>query len=325
MPNPAAPDGADLLFTGEVFCDLVFSGVDAPAVGTEVYANGFAITPGGVANRAVAAARVGARTKLLAVLGDDPLGRHIHDVLEAEPDLDTTLLRRIPGFQSPVSVALTGPHDRSFITYEEPQVPLTVPEALGPIGATHVGVGHALPDWVARLRARGTTIVGGVGWDHTGDWSDAVLDRLAEIDVFVPNDLEAMRYTRTDSALAAAKALAERVPLAVVTRGADGVIAVDAAAGTVTEAPSIPVDVRDPTGAGDVFVATFMAGGFHDWDLATRLRFAAACAAISVTGFGGAATAPTPATLRAFIARHNVAGDWTFLDDLMPTSSTTTR
>jgi sugar/nucleoside kinase (ribokinase family) len=319
---PTPTSGAELLFAGQVFCDVVFCGVDAPRIGTEVYADAFTITPGGVANRAVAAARAGARTAILARLGDDPLGAHVHAALDAEPDLDTTLLEHVPGYQSPVTVSLTGPHDRSFITYEEPGQPLQLPDDLGPVGATHVGIAHELPAWVARLRAAGTTVVGGVGWDHTERWSSEVLDRLAEVDVFVPNDVEAMRYTRTDDAVAAAKALAERVPLAVVTRGADGVVAVDAATGTVVEAPTVPVDVLDPTGAGDVFVATFMASARYDWDLARRLRFAALSAAISVTGLGGAASAPRPDELLRFVERHRPDGDWSFLDDVIHTHST---
>lgn len=315
--NPTTAPGT-LLFAGDVFCDLVFSGVTAPEQGAEVYADAFVVTPGGVANRAVAAARAGAPTALLSRLGDDVLGRHVHDLLTAEPCLDTSLLEVVPGHQSPVSVALTGPDDRSFITYEEHLGALTIPAGTGPVAATHVGIARPLPAWVAELRAAGTTVVGGVGWDHTGEWSGGVLDRLAEVDVFVPNDAEAMRYTRTDSAVDAAKRLAERVPLAVVTRGGAGVVAVDSANGVLLQVPTVPVGVVDPTGAGDVFVAAFMAGGHHGWDLETRLRFAAASAAFAVTGLGGAASAPRPGQLRAFLHRTAAPGDWSFLDLAAP-------
>lgn len=312
-----APGGV-LLFAGEVFCDLVFAGVDVPEEGAEVFADAFAVTPGGVANRAVAAARAGAPTLLLSRLGDDVLGRHVHEILAVEPFLDTSRLAVLHGRQSPVTAAVTGPRDRSFITYEEDHGPLELPAGIGPVRATHVGIARPLPSWVARLRADGTEIVGGVGWDHTGSWSTEVLDRLDEVDVFVPNAVEAMSYTRTDSAQAAAEALAERVPLAIVTRGADGVVAVDSARGEVVTAPSIPVDVVDPTGAGDVFVATFLAGGHHGWDLATRLRFAAACASYAVTGLGGAASAPRPDELCAFLRARGAPGDWSFLDEILP-------
>lgn len=314
--------GAELLFAGEIFCDVVFSGVDVPAVGAEVYADAFTITAGGVANRAVAAARAGASTLLLSRLGDDPLGEHIHRMLDDEPGLDTRLLERITDHQSPVTVSLTTPEDRSFITYQVELGHQDVPDDLGPIGATHVGVAHELPAWVGRMRAAGTTVVGGVGWDASGDWSGDVLRRLSEVDVFVPNDAEAMQYTRTDDAVAAAKALAEHVPLAVVTRGPRGVVAVDSAAGEIVEVEAVPVAAVDPTGAGDVFVATFMAALGHDWDLRTRLRFASLSATISVTGLGGAASAPRPQDLIDFVDRRNPAGDWSFLDRMrVPTGS----
>jgi sugar/nucleoside kinase (ribokinase family) len=311
-----SPAGCDLLFAGDVYCDLVFAGVPAPEIGGEVFADGFAVTPGGVANRAVAAARAGAHTRLLSRLGDDPLGRHVHGLLDAEPELDTSWLASVAGHQSPITVSLAGAGERSFITYVEEREHLDLPAHHGPIAATHVGVARELPPWVAELRASGTTIVGGVGWDATGRWSRTVLDRLADVDVFVANDLEATRYTRTDDAATAAKALAEHVPLAVVTCGPRGVIAVDAERGDVVEVPSVAVDVVDPTGAGDVFVATFMAvryGWRHGWDLETQLRFAGLSASVSVTGLGGAISAPRTADLLAFLAREDPAGDWAFL------------
>ena len=37
-------EGAELLFAGDIFCDVVFAGVDAPEQGAEVYAEAFTIT-----------------------------------------------------------------------------------------------------------------------------------------------------------------------------------------------------------------------------------------------------------------------------------------
>lgn len=306
--------GADLLFAGDVYCDLVFAGVEAPEVGAEVFASGFAISPGGVANRAVAAARAGASTRLLSRLGEDPLGRELWTMLASEPGLDLSWVDRVHDHQTPVSVSLTSQHNRSFVTYYEDLGQLELPADPGRIGAVHVGVAHALPTWVQGLRDAGTTVIGGVGWDSTGTWCASVLDRLVEVDAFVPNDVEAMRYTRTDSARAAAEALAERVPLAVVTLGGAGVVAVDSATGEVVDLPSVAVDVVDPTGAGDVFVATFMAARVHqDWDLTTQLRFAGLNASLSVTGLGGAVSAPRRADLLAYVESRQPPGDWSFL------------
>lgn len=310
---PAAPE---LLFVGGVFCDLVFQDAPTPQAGTEVYATGFTISPGGVANRAVAAARAGAPTALVAQLGDDPIGRHVEQVLRAEPNLDLRGLRVVAGWQSAVTVALTGAQDRSFITYEQPQLPPEAPPGLDRVRAVHIGVSVAAPPWITALRAAGALVVGGVGWDPHEAWSETLYSQLAEVDAFIPNEVEAISYTRAADAVGAAKALAEHVPLVVVTRGARGAVAIDAASSTLVEVPAVPVRVIDPTGAGDVFSAAFMAGLLHDWDLRTRLRFATLSASVSVTGLGGATSAPSPAQLRDFVERERLDGDWTFLTEL---------
>jgi len=300
----------DLLFAGSVFCDLVFAGVPVPEPGSEVYAKAFKLTPGGVANRAVAGSRLGARTALLSQLGDDPLGLHMAATLAAEPGLDLTWLRCTPGFQSPVTVSLTGVNEREFITYQEAADPLEWPDDRPSVGATHVSMQRNLPDWVARLRAQGTVVYGGVGWDSSGLWSVEVLHRLDHIDVFVPNDLEAMRYTQTGDAYAAARELGRYVELAVVTRGARGAIAYERSTGQLTEVPSVSVTAIDPTGAGDVFVASFMASGVLDWPIEERLRLAALSASLSVRSLGGAASAPHPCEIGQFLNDESPPGDW---------------
>lgn len=305
-----ATDHLDLLFTGSVFCDLVFAGVPMPEPGAEVYAQAFKLSPGGVANRAVAAARLGARTGLLASLGDDPLGRHIATTLAAEPHLDLSWLRCRPGRQSPVTVALAGRHEREFITYQEEFDALDWPVGGPTVGATHVTVERDLPDWVGRLRSQGTVVYGGVGWDSSGAWSPSVLRRLGDVDVFVPNDLEAMRYTQTDSAGAAARQLGRYVELALVTRGSRGVVAYERSCDRVLEIPALAVPALDPTGAGDVFVASFMATGTFGWPLRQRLELAGLCASLSVRTLGGAASAPRPADITQFLAAHSPPGDW---------------
>jgi sugar/nucleoside kinase (ribokinase family) len=312
VPSPETPH-LDLLFAGSVFCDLVFAGVPVPEPGAEVYAEAFKLTPGGVANRAVAGARLGARTALLSQLGDDPLGLHMVATLAAEPDLDLTWLRCTPGFQSPVTVSLTGVHEREFITYQEEADPLEWPIGRPSVGATHVSMQRDLPDWVARLRGQGTVIYGGVGWDSSGLWSAELLRRLDQIDVFVPNDLEAMRYTQTDDVYAAARELGRYVELAVVTRGARGAIAYERSTGQLTEVPSVRVTAIDPTGAGDVFVASFMASGVLGWPVEERLRLAALSASLSVRSLGGAASAPHPCTIKQFLTDESPPGDWSMI------------
>lgn len=316
MAAVRSPEAIDLLFTGAIFCDLVFAGVGNPEAGTEVYAEGFAISPGGAANPAVAAARLGRRTALLSELGDDLLGSTIRGTLAAEELLEVDWIAERHGYQTPVTAAMTGPHDRRFITYAEDECNLDWPLTAPPVGAAHISVDGNIRPWVQRLRAAGTTIYGGVGWDESGLWSESVLDRLGQVDVFVPNDLEAMKYTRTSTAEDAAQALGRYVELVVVTRGRDGAIAYQRGTDQLHRSAAVPMRAADTTGAGDVFVAALMSSDDYGWDLAERLQLANLCAALSVQSLGGARSAPTLGMLNRFLSSQTVADEELLADEL---------
>jgi sugar/nucleoside kinase (ribokinase family) len=74
--------------------------------------------------------------------------------------------------------------------------------------------------------------------------------------------------------------------------------------------PSVKVTAIDPTGAGDVFVASFMASGVLDWPIEERLRLAALSASLSVRTLGGAASAPHPCDITRFLTDQSPPGDW---------------
>jgi sugar/nucleoside kinase (ribokinase family) len=297
-----------LLFAGTVFCDMVFSIDGLPAPGSEIIADQFIVSAGGTANRAVAAARLGARSVISAWVGDDPLGAVVMAQLREEPNLDISRLKVSAGMRTPVTVSLADRTDRTFITYEEPRpAPTAVQAAETTFRCCHIsvasaGVAREIPAWAGRLREQGTTIVGGVGWDGTGTWSPELLDRIQGVDVLCANEVEAVNYTGAPDAATAARELARHVATAVVTRGADGVIAAEAGTSTILRVPGIPVRAIDPTGAGDVFVAALMVALAEDWPLEQGLKMATAAAAISVGRLGGASAAPDRAEVAGFLA-----------------------
>ena len=100
-----------------------------------------------------------------------------------------------------------------------------------------------------------------------------------------------MAYTRTDSALAALGALAELVPVAVVTRGRRRRGRGRPDTGEYADVPRSPVDVLDATGAGDVFGAS----SWRPRSAAGRCGAAPVrvlAAGLSVGRHGGALAAP---------------------------------
>jgi sugar/nucleoside kinase (ribokinase family) len=68
-------DQYDLFVHGTVFFDVVFTGLESmPVRGTELQASGMGSCPGGIANLAIAASRLGVHTSLAAAFGDDVYG-----------------------------------------------------------------------------------------------------------------------------------------------------------------------------------------------------------------------------------------------------------
>ncbi|MFF5478259.1 carbohydrate kinase family protein [Streptomyces sp. NPDC012935] len=299
----AADPPWDVYLTGTVFLDIIFTGLDsAPVRGTESWARGMGSSPGGVANMATALARLGLKTSLAAAFGDDHYGEYCWDALEHGEGIDLSPSRTVPGWHSPVTVSMAYEGERTMVSHghepppEEP-APDCPPRARAAVASLVPGT---RAPWIAQAARKGARIFADVGWDDTGAWDLAGLADLEHCEAFLPNAQEAMRYTGADCPREAAHALTEHVPVAVVTLGAEGAYAVDSRTGETAVVPAIAVEALDPTGAGDVFVAGFVAGTLADWPLADRLAFAGLTAALSVQEFGGSLSAPGWAEIGAW-------------------------
>ncbi|MEU6572732.1 carbohydrate kinase family protein [Streptomyces sp. NPDC046805] len=332
-PDPLAPVSRfrdpvhDVFLTGTVFLDIIFTGLDsAPVRGSETWARGMGSSPGGVANMATALSRLGLRTALAAAFGDDAYGDHCWDTLSRDEGIDLSASRREPGWHSPVTVSMAYDSERTMVSHGHvppllEQLVRTPPPARACV--TAFGAQRYDP-WIEQAHASGSLVFADICWDDTGRWDAATLDGLRYCHAFLPNAVEAMSYTRTDSPEAAARALADRVPIAVVTNGPEGAVAVDAATGEEVSVPGLAVEALDPTGAGDVFMAGFVTGSLAGWPLAERLAFANLTAALSVQEFGGSLSAP--GWLEVAVWWHHVKqhGDaeirrrYAFLDALVP-------
>ena len=105
------------------------------------------------------------------------------------------------------------------------------------------------------------------------------------IDILFANHVELAALTGLDDLRAGLDALAAKVPLVVVTRGADGAVA--KAGGEYCEVPAQPVaQVVDTTGAGDLFAAGFLHGHVNRRNLRNCLTLGAICAAEIISHYG---------------------------------------
>jgi sugar/nucleoside kinase (ribokinase family) len=322
----------DVFLQGTVFYDVVLTGLPAlPARGTEVMAEGMGSSPGGIANLAIAASRLGLRTSLSAAFGDDLYGEFLWRTLCGQEGVDLSRSQRFIDWHSPVTISLAVHHDRSMVTHSHPS-PASASDMIGDPPRARVGVAHlsdATEAWVQRARANGMQLFGDVGWDPSEQWSPSVLDQLKHFHAFMPNSGEAMAYTRTEDPRAALLRLADDVPVVVVTCGGQGSIAIDSITGEDEWVPSLPVNEVDATGAGDVFAAAFILGTLRAWPLRHRLAFANLCAALSVQQVGGSLAAPgwgdladwlatTQERARTSRAAAVFAHGYEFLTDVLP-------
>jgi sugar/nucleoside kinase (ribokinase family) len=231
---------------------------------------------------------------LATLYGDDVYGEFVHRTVGQQEQVDLTPSRQLTDWSTPVTVSMAYQADRSMVTYRE-SPPIELDDLVSdPPRARHcfIHLDQPPPRWVERLREQGTVIVADVGWDPTGAWAPRLLDRLGAVDMFVPNSVEAMAYTRTASPHDALDVLAERVGTVAVKCGASGALAARADTGERVEIPALPITAVDPTGAGDVFAAAFVAAHRYDWSLRQRVDFANLCAGMSVRHHSGSLGAP---------------------------------
>lgn len=108
----------DVLLSGTVFFDIVFTGMDRlPQPGEELWSKGMGSSPGGIANLATAAARLGLRTGLVAGFGDDAYGDWMWHTMADEEGIDLSASRRFPDFHSPLTVSIAAQGDRAMVTH----------------------------------------------------------------------------------------------------------------------------------------------------------------------------------------------------------------
>lgn len=291
-----APPPVDVQLTGTVYLDMVFAHLAGlPAPGHELRTESLGMSPGGVANLAVALRRLGLSTRLAAAFSSDMHGDYLWQTLRGE-GVDLSDSVRFADWATPLTVSLVYSDDRFMITYEKPP-PSPMLGFLEPgrpsARAAFATLGPGAPRWLEQARSADTRIFADVGWDESERWSEGDLVELAFVEAFLPNCVEAMAYTRTDSPEAAAQRLKERVPVAVVKCGKDGSIAWRAGDPKPLQEPAIDVDAVDPTGAGDVFDAAFIFGTLAGWALQDVLRFGNLCAGLSVRHYGGSLSAPS--------------------------------
>jgi ribokinase len=293
----------DVLVAGELFVDLILSGFKFwPRLGQEAFARHFhREIGGGAAITACGLAKLGLRVGVLGAVGTDA-GEWVTEQFKTR-SVDTSAIRLDCMEPTAFTVVASLPEDRAFLSYPGANRLFAgvLAEAAARqhlYGARHVHLAcspriDTTPDVLSSLRDTGCSLSLDVGWHE--DWlkDPGSLAKLPLIDLFFPNEVEAMRMTGEGHpeqilrcfALAGVK----RVALKLGARGA--ALLWD---GEMFFIGPHPVTPLDSTGAGDCFDAGFLYAWLKGESPETCLRTANVCGALSTEAFGGIAGFPSP-------------------------------
>jgi fructokinase len=316
----------DAICLGELLIDFVCPVPDVPLID----APRFEKAPGGApANVAVGLAKLGLSTGFIGQVGADPFGQFLQRTL-AEQGVDTTCLYASPEARTTLAFVATRRDGRKDITfYRHPGADILLrPDQIdldylasarlfhfGSVSLSHSPAREATLHAARIAREAGLWVSYDPNWRPTL-WEDPQAAQkwiweaitLAHIVKVAEEEWEFVTGT-PDPAAGCRKILDAGPSLVVITRGERG-CAFDN--GLVAgEVPAFPVEVVDPLGAGDGFVAAMLRQLLKEKDLASLsprrlqeiLLYANAAGALTTQRIGVIPALPTHAEIEGFLAR----------------------
>ncbi|MGH3212285.1 MAG: carbohydrate kinase family protein [Trebonia sp.] len=304
-PGRTGPRDFDLLVIGDCNPDVLVLGDDlAPAFGQqEKLVDSMSLVVGGSASiTAVAAARLGLRVALVAAIGDDAAGHFMLAEL-ARAGVDTTVMAVRAQLPTGMTVALSRGDDRAILTAAGAIGTLTTADVPADLltRARHVHVssyfllerslGPGLAALLADARAAGAATSLDTNWDPAGTWGAGFFPGvLAQTDLLLPNEAEALRLAGTTTLPEAVASLTKAGGAIAVKLGARGALYANGPQQYLATPP--PIAAVDTTGAGDCFNAGLLAGLLNGFEPADALALGCAAGAASTQGIGGTGSSP---------------------------------
>ncbi|OGO60005.1 MAG: carbohydrate kinase [Chloroflexi bacterium RBG_19FT_COMBO_49_13] len=292
----------DILVAGEINPDLILSGNVEPTFSqVEKLVDSATLTVGSSsAIFACGAARLGLRVTFIGVCSDDSFGNYMLAEMNAR-DVDTSSVLVRPGGQTGLSVFLNRGADRAILTFPGLMATLTAADVTDTLlrRSRHLHVASyflqtalqpGLPELFTRAHALGLSTSLDTNWDPSGKWQNFDV-LLQQVDVFLPNENEALALTNTKEVKSASQSLSEICPVVAIKLGADGALA--RRNREIAHVPALKVHLVDTVGAGDTFDAGFLYGYLNGWELENSLHMAVACGSLSTSRVGGIAAQPT--------------------------------
>ena len=306
-----------ILCIGSVTCDIIVTGADAiPAPGTLRAVRDVSVHTGGcAANAAADLGRLGVPAALCCKVGEDMLGEYVYAQME-KAGVDTRYIvksKEAGTTTSVVCVADSG--ERSFL-YGEGSTSQFTAEDISPQAVQECDIvfiagamllkcfdGAPCARFLQQAQQAGKFTAMDTAWDFEDVWMDKIRESIAYLDLFMPSYDEAAKLTGEKDP--------SRIAALFKKLGAKNVIIKLSAKGCYFQnaerslrLPPLRVEAVDATGAGDTFLAGFLASLLNGASVQEALLFANACGAICTTKVGAAAALRDRAQVLHFLESH---------------------
>ncbi len=300
MKNSLKSNSVDCLGLGIMPLDLLFVVDKFPSPGSKINGKSLTIQGGGpVPNVMVGLKRLGHSTSLITAVADDYPGQLGLEEINNDK-VDTRFVVTKKGTSDTAAGFVeSGSGQRTLVLNRTINVkPADLKLSQYPIPKIVHLDGR---DIKASIKlARWAKSVGAIVTFDIGSMRNDVSPVFEYVDHLIVADVYAFGFTKTKSARAAIKKLANYCPgTIVVTEGIKGSTGFENS--FFTKQAAFKVNNVDATGAGDAFHTGYIYGLLHKFDMRSRLEFGSAVAALKCTKMGARAGIPKLAAVNKFL------------------------
>lgn len=270
---------------------------------------------GCASNTGLALAKLGLPVRVVGKVGRDAFGDFLLSELNRH-GVDTRGVRRSETASTSSTMVMVHPDgERSFIHYRGANAEFTADDIdwalIGDCGVFHLAGTYLMPQIdgvpaaqvLQEAKRRGMTTCLDTTWDASGQWMRLLQPYLPHLDYITPNYGEARMLTgETDPEAIADRLLNEGVGTAVIKMDAQGCFVKNRS--VAFHMPACRVEAVDMLGAGDCFVAGWLAGIAMGWNLHRTARLANAVGALCVSALGATTSVRSLTETLAFLETH---------------------
>lgn len=300
---------SEIMVVGSINMDVVNHVDQFAKPGETIHGRSTAFIPGGKgANQAVAAARSGAKVRMVGAVGDDAFGTELMSSLR-KAEIDSDLVVSKEGTSGMAFITVNSLAENEIILSSGSNGKLTeadIPDLSKFPEVKAILLQNEIPWQVCQCVIKQANKHGVPVIVNPAPAFEITDTDLSMIDMLVLNETEAeyITHAQVDSPEKAAKLLIDRgVREVLLTLGERGCYYMNDQ-GDTAQMDAYRVQAVDTTAAGDTFIGAFTAARMKGLPVEDCLRFASAAAALSVTKHGAQSSIPVELETVQFISEY---------------------